>query len=121
MFYNQQTLVSRFTPKDVLYESLLDILGGKHILELMINARDFRPMYARQQGLVFHFNVSYDCDPRVAKFYVLATYQVRLVVEKMFGDNTYGIEKPYHCVTVSKPTNLVHVFETITGTTLSFS
>lgn len=133
MFYNQQTLVSGFAPADVLYESLLGILGGRDTLELMINARGFRPMYAHHkgqgQGLVFHYNVSHDCDLRVAKFYPLKNsftiygqmYQVRLTVEKMLGDNTYNMKKPYYFGTAFTPAGLVRVFETVTGTALSFT
>lgn len=121
-----------FTPEQVSYESLLDVFGGQEFLELMINARDFRPIYCNTQGLSFTFRVSEDDKLRMVKFVPMAysskndsfyapihKYTLRMTIETLNG-LSFELAKPYHCVDLTHPERLVKVFETAAKVVVSF-
>lgn len=116
---------------DILYENLLDRLGGREMLELMIGAGDFGYIHYNKQGLQFTFRVPYDDKLRLAKFipmalgstgqsyYAPTTYQIKLTVEALSA-GSFEMVKPYHNVMLSHPERLVKVFETVAKVAVSF-
>ena len=134
-----------FSHLDILYENLLDRLGGREMLELMINASDFNHVYHRnREGLEFTFKAPPSDTLRLAKFapmvagstsssyYAPLNYKLdaprtfNIVFYKIvFSVETHNglgfmIAKPYHNVTLSRPENLVRVFEEVTKLALTF-
>lgn len=120
-----------FTYDDILYKNLLDRLGGRDMLELMINARDFGYVHYNNRGLKFVFRVFENEPPRRAEFapvivnsttqsyYAPATYKVQLIVETL-GARSWELIKPYHNVILEHPNRLAKVFETLTKVAVTF-
>lgn len=120
-----------FSHLDILYENLLDRLGGREMLELMIAADDFAYIHYNKQGLQFTFKVPYDDKLRLAKFIPMATgstsdayfapqkYQIKLTVEAL-SNGSFVTIKPYHDMTLSHPDRLVNVFEAMTKVAVTF-
>lgn len=121
-----------FSSADILYENLLDRLGGKDMLELMIGATDFNYIYYNGQGLKFTFKALGSGKLQRAQFIPTAIslapvgvyftpqeYHVRLTVE-MRTERGFEMTKPYHSVMLMHPERLVHTFETVTKSAVSF-
>jgi hypothetical protein len=121
-----------FTPEQVSYEALLDTFGGQEYLELMINARDFAPIYCGTQGLSFTFKVAENDKLRLVRFVPMAhsstndsfyapvrRYTLRMTIETLNG-LSFELAKPYHCVDLTHPENMVKVFETAANLTVTF-
>jgi hypothetical protein len=114
-----------FSRDDILYENLLDRLGGREMLELMIGAADFDHIYYNRQGLKFTFKASPNDRVSLAQFVPMATgsssdsYQIVFSVE-VFSGRGFKIAKPYHSVTLTHPFHLAYVFETVTKLALTF-
>lgn len=121
-----------FKADQVTYNSLLDTFGGRELLELMINARDFAPVYHDDKGLSFTFKVAMEDKLRMVKFVPMAysttsdsfyapsyQYQLRMTIETLNG-LSFELAKPYHCVDLEHPENVVKVFETAAKVTVSF-
>ena len=121
-----------FSSTDILYESLLDRLGGREMLELMIGAADFNHAYHRnREGLEFTFKAPPSDTLCLAKFVPMvagstsSSYYAPLNYKIVFSVETHDglgfmIAKPYHNVTLSRPENLVRVFEEVTKLALTF-
>ena len=124
-------------PEEVTYDALLEVLGGREWLELMINARDFEPIYhVGKQGLSFTFKVAEDDKLRVAKFTPMGystmsitpsyeeyaqlyMYDLRMTIEALNG-LSFELAKPYHCVDFQSLDNITRTFEVVTNLTLTF-
>jgi len=119
--------------EEVTYDALLEVLGGQEWLELMINARDFEPIYhVGKQGLSFTFKVAEDDKLRMAKFTPMAhsstndpfyapsyKYDLRMTIEALNG-LSFELVKPYHCVDFQSLDNITRTFEVATNLTLTF-
>jgi hypothetical protein len=115
----------------VLFESILLRLGGHEMLELMIQASDFEPIYYNKEGLRFTFGALGSSKLRRASFFPMVIsnqsmsfysapkYQLRLVVETVDG-SSFELEKPYHNVTLSNPSTLARTFETVAKVAVGF-
>lgn len=120
-----------FSDKDILYDNLLDRLGGRDMLELMIDAQNFDYVYYNKQGLRFNFRSPGEERLRQAEFVPMAagstsmayysppTYQVRVIVRVLNGDS-WNVVKPFHVVTAEHPDRLANLFQTLTHTTITF-
>jgi len=125
-----------FKADQVTYDALLEALGGREMLELMINARDFdcvhRPTGSSRQGLRFTFKVCEEDLLRLAVFDPMGysttsssfyaptyDYMVRMTVETLNG-LSFELAKPYHCVDLTHPENMVKVFEIAANLTVTF-
>ena len=120
-----------FEHQDVLFESILLRLGGHEMLELMIQASDFEPIYYNKEGLRFTFRVPSSGKLRRASFFPMVVsnqsmsfysapkYQLRLVVEIVNG-SSFELEKPYHNVTLSNPHTLSRTFEVVARVAVGF-
>lgn len=120
-----------YTHEDILYDNLLDRLGGQEMLELMIEARDFGPVHYNKQGLRFTFKLQREERLRQAEFIPIAissttqsyyappTYQIRLVIQTLNG-LSWELVKPYHNVILEHPDRMVKVFEATTLTAITF-
>jgi hypothetical protein len=119
-------------PEEVTYDALLEVLGGREWLELMINARDFEPVYRPNMGLSFTFKVTEDDKLRMAKFTPMAhsstndpfyapsyKYDLRMTIEALNG-LSFELVKPYHCVDFMVLDNMARTFEVVTHLTLTF-
>ena len=121
-----------FSSADILYENLLDRLGGREMLELMVGATNFNHVFSRnREGLEFTFKASPGDTLRLAKFVPMvacstsSSYYAPLKYRIMFSVETHDglgfmLAKPYHNVTLSRPENLVRVFEEVTKLVLTF-
>lgn len=120
-----------YSDQDILYDNLLDRLGGREMLELMIEARDFGYIYYNNQGLRFTFRSPGEERLRQAEFipmavsnttqayYAPATYQIRLVVQAL-GGLSWELVKPYHNVILEHPDRMAKVFETVAKVAVTF-
>ena len=112
-----------FDLAQVTYGGLLDALGGREILELMINAQDFSPVRYKFEGLSFTFRVSESDQLRRAMFVPIQLsflkYRIRMSV-KAQSKYTYELVKPYHSVILTRPENLVKTFEATAKVALTF-
>lgn len=121
-----------YTAEEIYQDSILNSLGGSDLLELMIEARDFQPIYYNRQGLQFTYTSPEEWAPvNRAKFIPMAAfedglqyfaptiYQLRLVIEARLGDR-WEMRKAYHVVTLSDPRRIVKTFEAVTGLTIGF-
>ena len=120
-----------FSRDDILYENLLDRLGGREMLELMIGAADFNHIYYNRQGLKFTFKASPNDRVSLAQFVPMAIgttsdpyfapteYQIMFSVE-VFSGRGFKIAKPYHTASLTHPERLAYVFETVTKLALTF-
>ena len=121
-----------YSDKDILYDNLLDRLGGREILELMIDARDFGYVYYKDQGLRFTFRSLWEeriCQAEfipmavsntTQAYYAPATYQIRLIVQALNG-LSWELVKPYHNVVLEHPDRMVKVFEAVAKVAVTFS
>ena len=101
------------------------------MLELMIQASDFEPIYYNKEGLRFTFRVPSSGKLRRASFFPMVVsnqsmsfysapkYQLRLVVEIVNG-SSFELEKPYHNVTLSNPHTLSRTFEVVARVAVGF-
>ncbi len=117
---------------EVAYGALLNVLGGEDILRLMIDADEFAPVYATNQGLKFTFRSGVERELRSVQFVPMAVpagangeytytyeYQLRMIVQSLIANN-WRLVKPYHCVDMMSLDNMVRTFSTVTRLTLSF-
>jgi hypothetical protein len=130
-YQNPNVHVPEFTASMIKTEALIENLGGKDLLELMIGASDFGCVYYPDQGLEFRFRPRNDGyvykaqfvpmahSSTLDSFYAPPTYELMFTFEQLRG-LSFVMVKPYHCVTIHRPETLVKVFETTTKTTLSF-
>jgi len=112
-----------FDLAQVTYGGLLDALGGREILELMINAQDFSPLSYKFQGLSFMFRVSESDHVRQAMFVPVRQSFLQYKIEmsiKAQSKYTYELVKPYHSVILTRPENLVKTFEATAKVALTF-
>lgn len=126
------THIPEFTASDIKMEALIERLGGRDLLSLMINAESFKSIYHPDQGLSFIYKVSdNDCLHKVQfipnaysstsdSFYTPLTYQIRMIVEELRGLSSFTTAKPYHTVNIQRPETLVRTFEVTAKVTLSF-
>ena len=102
------------------------------MLELMIGAKDFDYIYYNRQGLKFTFKALGNDRLQHAQFIPTAIshntvgiystpqeYHVRLAIETHTGQG-FKMAKPYHSVMLMHPERLVHTFETVTNSAISF-
>jgi hypothetical protein len=122
-----------FEPEEVTYDALLEVLGGREWLELMINARDFEPIYhIGRQGLSFTFRAAEGDGLRMARFVPMGystmaassyaqsyKYELRMTIETLNG-LSFELAKPYHCVDFESLDNITRTFEVVTHLTLTF-
>jgi hypothetical protein len=117
----------------ITFDSLLERLGGRELLELMINASNFAPIYSTTLGLRFEFKVAEQDNPRMVSFIPMAynaynapvpynlerEYELRMVLEERDGQ-AWKMRKSHHAVVITRFENLIETFETMTHLTLSF-
>jgi hypothetical protein len=121
-----------FEAEEIKYESLLERLGGRESLELMINARDFSAIYHNKQGLSFTFRVHDNDRLRIAKFIPCPLsrahdsysrpqymYQIRMTIETLKGIS-FELAKPHHHVILEHPTRMKGTFETAAQVAITF-
>ena len=125
------THIPEFTASDIKMEALIERLGGRDLLSLMINAESFKSIYHPDQGLSFVYKINDDdCLHQVQfipnaysstsdSFYAPLTYQIRMVIEELRG-LSFATAKPYHTVDIQRPETLVRTFETTAKIALSF-
>jgi hypothetical protein len=112
-----------FDLAQVTYGGLLDALGGREMLELMINAQDFVPARCKFDGLSFTFKVSKSEHLRRVMFVPIRINFLKYHIEmsiKAQNKYKYELVKPYHSVILTRPENLVKTFETAAHLTLTF-
>lgn len=118
-----------YTAEDVTFDSLLERLGGRDILTLMIDARDFAPTNVDNLGLQFDFRipgVSEFCRVKLVPFvswYMdfredVVNYQVIMSMCTESGMNLIGYGQS--SLSLGVPDHLARTFERIAGCTLSF-
>ena len=113
-----------FSEKDVQWDSLLEILGGREMLELMIEASGFSNLRSEGLGLRFQFKYPGRNSTHIAQlipWYRYARspglnpiYHVRIVVETIMSP------APNQIIVYSAPT-LVPSFELLTNLSVSFT
>lgn len=119
-----------FDLAQVTYGGLLDALGGREMLELMINAQNFAPvsykfegLSYKFEGLSFTFRVSESDHLRRAMFVPVQQSFLQYKIEmsiKAQSKYTYELVKPYHSVILTRPENLVKTFEATAKVALAF-
>jgi hypothetical protein len=112
-----------FSEKDVQWDSLLESLGGREILELMIEASGFSSLRSEGLGLRFQFKYPGRNSIHIAQlvpWYRYATspginpiYYVRIVIETIMSP------APNQIMAYS-PHTLVPSFELLTNLSISF-
>ena len=118
-----------YTAEDVTFDSLLERLGGRDILTLMIDARDFAPTNVDNLGLQFDFRipgVSEFCRVKLVPFvswYMdfredTVNYQISMCICTESGMNLIGCWQL--SLSLGVPDHLARTFERIAGCTLSF-
>jgi hypothetical protein len=112
-----------FDLAQVTYGGLLNALGGREMLELMINAQNFAPVSYKFEGLSFTFRVSESDHLRRAMFVPVQQSFLQYKIEmsiKAQSKYTYELVKLYHSVILTRPENLVKTFEATAKVALAF-
>ena len=122
-----------YTIDQVTYDSILDVLGGEDMLRLMIDAENFdytERIGRRDCGLRFHFRSGEDL--RKAEFVPIKGvrfeptigfdenyYTISLTI-KTFNGGSFEMVKPWDCIRLTNPRNIVKTFETMAKVTVGF-
>lgn len=122
--------MASFSKPDVNWQALLIALGGEDMLQMMINAADFRYLYhTGQEGLLFTYKAHGSDRLMQAKFIPMGhftssdmfaspsctSYDVKIIVEELSRLSHYRSELVYD------KELLIPLFERAAQTAISFS